>query len=239
MLQGGFCEGDFGGSRFAKGSAVFFFFFFNHTKGEIPGPSAELTLWKSTRTSPPREEASRGAGDGWHSGQEPPETPFWPETFPARLSLASAASQNRRPHRRRRPPFWSPKFGASAASAAPAARLRGRGDPVRAPPTRKHRAPPLAASPPPRKRKRARGGPRRARCRPADSVPHPADPPLRGRGAPETPALGPARPRPVPRVARGRRAKRRAPLLQEGRGDAGVAPHARGGSAVGSREAAA
>jgi hypothetical protein len=32
-----------------------FFFFFNHTKGEIPGPSAELTLWKSTRTSPPRE----------------------------------------------------------------------------------------------------------------------------------------------------------------------------------------
>ena len=124
-----------GGEPGSRG--LFFFFFFNHTKGEIPGPSAELTLWKSTRTSPPREEASRGAGDGWRRGQESPETPFWldsAKTCPARLSLASAASQYRRPHRRRRPPFWSPKFGASAASAAPAARLRGRGDPVRAPP---------------------------------------------------------------------------------------------------------
>ena len=70
-----------------------------------------------------------------------------------------------RSHRRREnagriggvdPLFWSPKFGAAAASAAPAARLRGRGDPVRAPPTRKHRAPPLAASPP-REKEKERG----------------------------------------------------------------------------------
>ena len=218
------------------------FFFFLATKREKSLVRARSLHFG--RAQERRRRARRRAGEQGTVGTQPriPGNSVLArerQNFPARLSLASAASQKRRPHRRRRPPFWSPKFGASAASAAPAARLRGRGDPVRAPPTRKRRAPPLAASPPPRKRKRARGGPRRARSRPADSVPHPADPPLRGRGAPETPALGPARPRPVPRVARGRRAKRRAPLLQEGRGDAGVAPHARGGSAVGSREAAA